>query len=792
MLRHNLLITYRSFLRNKSSFLINLIGLSTGLAGVLLIFLWVQDELHMDAFHKHDNQLFQVLRNEHRDQGIETGDGMPAYLAKTFKEEFPEVISGTSISRLFQNGTLSMGDESIEAEEIFVGKEFFQVFSFELIQGDKEHVLKDKQSIIISESLAKKLFNTTENVLGKTLSYEHGVLSGSFQISGIVADVPAQSTLQFDLVFHQEIFLDNTISWETREWYTAAGQSYLLLQKGTDIPHFNSKIKDYLKPKSRWTKNTSLFVQQYSKRYLHNLYEEGRPAGGRIIYVRLFSIIAVLILLIACINFMNLSTARASRKMKEIGVKKTIGASRSSLIQQFLGESVLMVFLSLIVAGILVNVLLPQFEAFIGKPLRLDLGMGTLLGVGAIMLFTGFLAGGYPAFYLSGFKTVSILKGKRNISLDEKWIRKGLVVFQFALSVIFIVGVLVVDQQIQYTQTKNLGYNRDNILTFQRPNFDNNPEAFLSELKRFPGVANASNMNGSFISGADVQSGYNWREDEDDEKFLFQAPQIGYDMIETLGMEMLQGRSFSREFQDNQFKIIINETALQQMELEEPVGHILDKDVGNGREERQIIGVVKDFHYGSIHQKVEPLILRFRPAGINIMVKIKAGNEKTSLEQIEKLYKKFHPDDPFTYSFLDSDYQMLYQAERKVATLSKYFGGLAIIISCLGLFGLSIFTTEQRTKEIGIRKVLGSSEMGIVQMLTKDFTKTILLGILISVPVSYLVASSWLENFAYNIELDLWFFLLPGILVLALAWVTVGLQTFHAARLSPVHCLRDE
>jgi len=344
----------------------------------------------------------------------------------------------------------------------------------------------------------------------------------------------------------------------------------------------------------------------------------------------------------------------------------------------------------------------------------------------------------------------------------------------------------------QYTQTKNLGYDRDNILSFQRPDFDNNPEAFLSELTHFPGVVGASNMNGSFLSGADAQSGYNWRGEEADENFLFKAPQIGYDMIETLGMEIIAGRSFSREHQDDRLKIIINETALNKMELENPIGHILGKDVGNGREERQIIGVVRDFNYGSIHRRVEPLILRFRPFGQTIMVKIKGGAEKTTLAQIEKLYKTFHPEEPFNYSFLDQDYQRLYEAEGRVAILSKYFSLLAIIISCLGLLGLAHFTTERRSKEIGIRKILGSSAWGIVSLLSREFTQMVLISIAIALPVSYLVAQRWLSSFAYKIELQSWYFVLAAGSTLLIAWLTVGLQTFKAASGRPVHALRDE
>lgn len=791
MFRHHLLIIYRSFLRNKSSFFINLVGLSTGLACVLLIFLWVNDEVGVDKFHEKDSQLYQVMNHYQFPDGIQTRWNTPSLLASEIEQEIPEIESAvTTISReLRPEGVLSNGENINRINALFATDNYFEVFSYELIQGDSKKALVNKNQLVISKELAVKLFGSTEDVIGKSLEWENLYFDGSFQISGVF-DLPANSTVQFDVVAHMDKLVGDDE--DVAVWSDGYAKTYLVLNEGTNIDHFNDKIADYLKSKHATWEPAQLFVRQYSSKYLHGQYENGVLVGGRIAYVKLFTIIALFILLIACINFMNLSTAQASKKMKEIGVKKTIGASRKALVTQFLSESILMVILSMIAAVGLVVMLLPQFNATTGKLLRLNMDGNLLLTVAAIVLVTGFVAGSYPAFYLSGFKPLAVLKGKRDSSIGELWIRKGLVVFQFALSVIFIVGVLVINQQMEYTQSKNLGYDREHILCFQRPNYDD-PQAFLSEIKNISGVVNAGNMNMSFLSGDDAQSGYSWRGRESDEEFLFKAPQIGYDIIETLGMEIVMGRSFSREHNDDVDKIILNETALKMMQLENPIGKLIDKNVGDGnKENRQIIGVVKDFNYGSIHHKVDPLVLRFRSFGLDNMVKMKAGSERGTVKQIEQLFKNFHPAYDFEFTFLDADYQQLYEAESKVAVLSKYFSGLAIIISCLGLFALAAFTAERRTKEIGIRKVLGSSVWGIVNLLSRDFTKMVVTASLIALPISYLIAKNWLEAFAYKIDLQWWFFTLAALITLLIAWLTVAFQTFKAARVNPVECLNDE
>lgn len=803
MIKHNLKITWRGFLRNRTAFAINLIGLSTGLAAVLLIFLWVTDELRVDKFHTQGEQLYQVMHNLDMSQEVMTDHNTPVPLADYLLEELPEVENAVTVNDFFnwpsREGLFVVGDKRVAASGLISGKEFFQIFSYPLLQGDEEQVLTDKNGVVLSERMAIKLFGSTQDVVGRSVEWDYIGFDGLFQVTGVFADPPTHSTEQFDFLFHLDQLIEHD-QW-ANSWSGSYGKTYVLLKKGTDVASFDAKIEQTIQEKHPRNTYSTLFAQIYSDRYLHGTYENGRPAGGRIAYVRLFSIIAVLLLLIACINFMNLSTAQATKKMKEIGVKKTLGASRKMLVMQYLGESMLLVLLSLILSGLLVAVLLPQFNAFTGKELQTNLDGNWVLSILGIALVTGLIAGSYPAFYLSNFNPLTVLKGKLHTSLGEFWARKGLVVFQFSLSILFIVGLLVIHQQIKLTQTQNLGYDRENVLKFQWKGelYDawnglgqdgKNNEQFYSLLDRLdhvPGIVSYSTMKGNILDNIIGQSGISWSGKEEERNFLFKSPIIGYNYIETMGMEMAAGRDFSGDRGDDYSKIILNEAAVKLMEIEDPVGKTIPM---NGSSE--IVGVVKDFHYGSLYNRIDPLIFRYQPNAENILIRIQAGREKETIEHLEALYADILPGLPFTYSFLDEDYQAQYEAENKVSVLSKYFAGLAIIISCLGLFGLATFTAERRMKEIGIRKVLGAGIFSIVRMLSSDFTRTVIVAILIALPIAYFLSSGWLQNFVIRIDLTWWYFLVPGLLVLLIAWATIGMQTLRAARLNPVECLQDE
>jgi ABC-type antimicrobial peptide transport system permease subunit len=486
---------------------------------------------------------------------------------------------------------------------------------------------------------------------------------------------------------------------------------------------------------------------------------------------------------------MNLSTAKASRRIKEVGIKKAVGAGRKTLIIQYLGESMLMTFLSVAFAILLIDLFLPQFNSVTGKQLELNFTSNVLISIASIMLFTGLISGSYPALYLSGFNPATVLKGKLNTSLGELWARKGLVLFQFTLSVILIVCVVVVYRQIQFVLHKNLGYERDNVIYFEiEGKIKENLETFLRETEKIPGISEASSISQSTVGGGNTTQ-LDWEGKDPNIRIPIAIRPVNYGVIEMLDIQIKEGRAFSKNNKTDSLKIILNESAVDAMGIKDPVG----QTVGLGPYKVEILGIIKNFHYESLHQGVAPMFFVLAPQYTEkVIIKIERGRVQEALAGLQKFYTQFNPGFAFDYRFLDEDYQAQYIAETRVASLSRYFACLAIIISCLGLFGLAAFTAERRIKEIGIRKVLGSSELGIVYLLSSDFTKIVIAAIAIALPISYWITRTWLNNFAFKIPLHVWYFASAGALVLMIAWITVGSQAYKAARVSPSQCLKDE
>ena len=790
MWRHNFLLIYRNFIRNKASFLINLIGLSTGLACTILIYLWVTDELKVDKFHERDAQLYQVMqRISGNKDDVLVWDWTPGLLAETLAEEMPEVELALPMVWLDDTGVIGHDETNIKAGELYAGSDFFNLFSFELLTGDKATVLQDINSVVISDELSLKLFGTTKGIVGKTIEWKRTRenVSGDYMISGVFRNPPVNSTIQFDLVFTYERYFKGKP--DLQYWRNSEPWTFVALRPGTDPQQFDRKIEGLMREKNEDSKNSTLFLRKFSDSYLYGNFENGVQVGGRISYVRLFSIIAFFIVLIASINFMNLSTARSSRRSKEVGIKKTVGASRVSLIIQYLAESTLLAFISLFAALCLVNLALPQFNLVTDKNLALSASPGFVAALFGIALITGLLSGSYPALYLSRFKPIGILKGGSSKSPGALWARKGLVVFQFVLSILLIVSVFVVYHQLQYIQSKNLGYDRDNVLVFHKDGtIRENTEPFLEEIKKISGVASASTFDGDMAGNYGFSSTIRWPGYEKPENPIrFGIMIVGQDIIETLDLELVAGTNFPEQA-GPYAKVLLNETAAAVIGFDDPVGQIIT----HRREEYEISGVVRDFHFESLYDEVKPCILRRGSYGNNIYVKIKAGAEQESIAQIEEVYQTFNPGLAFEFKFLDDQYQSLYMAEKRVATLSKYFAGFAILISCLGLFGLAAFSAERRTKEIGIRKILGSSVVGIIGLLSSELIRMVVVALMISLPLSLLIARRWLDSFAFRIELQPWFFIAAGLAVILVAAITIGFHSVKAAFANPVESLRQD
>ncbi len=785
MFKSNLKIAWRNLIKDKQFTFLNVLGLSAGLACSLLIFLWVNDELAFDHFFANNDRLYQLMERQTTNGNTGISDGSSGPLSEAVAQQMPEVEYSTPLAPpgWFPKFTLSANDKIIKALGQYAGKDYFRVFSFNLLDGNKENVLANKNSIVISDELAKKLFGTTENIPGRPIRFQQ---SDIFYVSGVFEKTPYHSSQQFDFVLNWDYF-KSVQDWVTN-WNNVGPQNFVLLKKGTNINAFNKKIAGIIAAHGGNDSRVA-FATRFSDVYLHNNVGVNSGSSGRIQYVKMFSLIALFILLIACINFMNLSTAKASNRMKEVGIKKVVGADRKQLIFQFLSESVLLTSVAMMFAVLMATLFMPAFNRITGKEISLHFDTETIFIFIGIVLFTGLLAGSYPALYLSKFNPHVILKGKLHSSFGEMISRKGLVVFQFTLSSILIIAVIIIYRQIQFIQSTDPGYNKDNIVRIDAEGkIQGTEQEFVNELKSIPGVTSASYTFSNVVGHTFGDYGLSWEGKNPNESVYFEVFGGGYDFIKTMGMHMLSGRTFSKDYRADTANIVLNESAVKVMNLKDPVG----KTVHLYRHPMQIIGVVKDFHFESMHEMVKPSYILLQPHGGKIVARINAAHQKETIAAIQHLYESYNPGFPFTFIFLDEAYQKQYVSETRVSVLSKYFAGLAIIISCLGLFGLAAFTAQKRRKEIGIRKVIGASVSSITTMLSTDFLKLILLSLLIACPVSWWLMDNWLLGFAYRIHITPVVFLIAGGSIMLITLFTIGFQSIKAAIANPVTSLRSE
>lgn len=761
-----------------------MVGLSIGMACSILILLWVVDELSYDRFHANSDRIFRVMEHQDYSDEIFTTTSTPGILAPALKEEVPEIEYATTYT-WNMNYLFTKDDKSLKENGIYARPDFFHILTIGLEAGNRNELLTNPYSVVISQDLAQKYFGS-ENPVGQSVTINQDEVH---TVTGVFRKLPDHSSLQFDYVLPFEDWLKNN-EWAT-EWGNNGPRTIVSLHKQADAAAVSDKIKNFIKERNEGSV-VEMFLYPFADLYLYGRFVDGKVTGGRIDYVRLFSVVAVFVLIIACINFMNLSTARATRRAKEVGIRKSIGAGRGSLVGQFIGESLIITFTSLLAAGLLAELFLPVFNELAGKEIAVNYTDPIYLLIFAgIALITGLVSGSYPAFYLSSFEAVKTLKGTIRSSAGEVFARKGLVVFQFALSVILIVSTIVVYNQIQYTQTKNLGYEKENLIYFptNEGDLNNRWDAFRQELLAHPGVKQVSRSSHIFLGRNSNTSGVEWPGKDSESLVLFEAIRADYELVETLGFRMAEGRSFSREYGTDSTKVILNEAAIEVMGMEEPVG----QTISFWGDDREIIGVVEDFNYQHLRNNVEPLFMILNPQNTwNGFVRLQSDDMNRTIRELESIYMQFNPDYPFDYKFMDQQYAALYKSEMRVGDLAKYFSLFAILISCLGLFGLSAFTAEQRTKEIGIRKVLGASVQNLVLLLSKDFTRLVLISIVIALPVSWWLMDQWLSDYAYRIEIRWWMFALSGAVAITIAWATVSWQSIKAALMNPVASLKSE
>jgi len=789
MFKNNLTIAWRRLVKDRQFSLLNILGLSTGLACAILIVGWVNDELAVDKYT--EKNLYQLLLNSPADnnRAIATADYTPGYLAETLEKEFPEVQAAAAVvlnAWHDQKGVLRTGDRSITSNGVFITANFFHLFSFPLVAGDKQQVLRDKNDVVISTDLAQRLFGTTDNLIGKTFEWSPKDYAGVYRVSGVYRKPPANATMQFDLAFNYTLFLDH--NQKLLDWRNNDPSTFVLLKTGANIDAFNKKIAGLIKAKNEKAGST-LFAQRYSDRYLHGVYENGHPAGGRIEYVRLFSLIAAFILLIAAINFMNLSTAKAAGRIKEAGIKKVIGAKRSALIGQYLAESLLLTAFAVLLAIGLAALALPQFDQVTGKQLHLHFDGPFITGIIGITLLTGIGAGSYPALYLSSFKPAASLAGKLHNSISELLVRKGLVVFQFTLSALFIVAVLVVVRQMNLVQTRNLGYNRSHLLYFH-PSFDASLPDLVREVKNVPGVLDAANFGQNITDRNGGTTDISWPGKDPATNISFTDLSIGYGFIETAGIKMQSGRTFSRQYGNEKASVIFNQAAIEVMGLKDPIG----KTVHLWGIDRQIIGVAANFHFQSLHETIKPCFFECNesPFAGNIMVRLAPGAEQATIQRLGDIYKTRSGGLALEYSFLEDDFQRLYAAETRVAVLARYFAALAVVISGLGLFGLAAYNAQKRQREIGIRKVIGASTQSLLALLSRDFLMLAGLALLIAFPAAAWLCGRWLDSFAYRVSLSADLFIRAGLSTFGITVGSIGWQCLRAAGANPIRALRAE
>lgn len=798
MLSNFFKIAYRNILRNKSFSVINITGLAIGMASAMLILLWVQNEMSYDSFYVNSDRLYQCWNRDKGNDGLSCWDVTPKPLAAGLKKEYPEIEKA---SRVFWEEAFlfTVGEKKMNVTGNMVDPDFITMFGFPFLKGNPNTALNNPTDIVITQSLARKLFDS-EDVIGKTIKIDNKYF---FTVSGLMKDLPVNTGFMFEYLLPWSHM--KTTDQDDSSWGNNSTRNYVMLKKGASLASVNAKIKDIIKRHTTHETTTETFLYPVSRLRLHGEFENGKEAGGRIETVKAFIIIAVFILLIACINFMNMSTARSEKRAREVGIRKVVGARKGALIGQFLGESILIALISGIIALVIVQLSLPAFSTLTGKfmvintptirPLQIDYSNGWfLLSFAGFILFTGLIAGSYPAFFLSSFKPVIVLKGafKKVHALVTP--RKVLVVLQFTFSIILIICTIIIQQQVKYSQERQTGYNKNNLVYIPLSgDIKKNYDLIKNDLTD-KGIATAVTKTSAPLTENWSSGGADWQGKDPNDRTNFNYYNTDGGIIATGGLQLVQGRDIDlKNYPTDSNGAIVNEAAVRAMGLKNPVGQVFNR--GRWGTEWHIVGVVKDFILSSPYKSIEPMVIQGPKADWFNVIHIRFNPSHSTAESIaatEKVFKQFNPEYPFEYYFIDERYAAKFSSEQITGTLTAFFAGLTIFISCLGLFGLAAYMAENRIKEIGVRKVLGASVTSLVTLLSKDFVKLVLLAIIIASPVAWWSMYQWLANFNYKVNISWWIFAVSGIVAILVALLTVSFQAIKAAMANPVKSLRSE
>jgi putative ABC transport system permease protein len=789
MLKNYIKTAWRNLFRNKAFSLINILGLALGMACSLLMMLWVKDELDIDSFHQYDDDLYSVYERQYHDGQIDGGFNTPGLMAEEMKTVFPEVDFASSFA-WNELETFEANNKILKVDGNYACEDFFKMFSYPLLQGDAATALKAPVDVAISRKMATDFFGSPEEAFGKSIRFNN---TKDFEVSAVFEDVKGNSSLKFDYLINWQTFIENN-NW-AKDWGNNGPNTFLKLRAGADPAAFEKKITKFI---DNYNKQQSeiwyveLGIQKFSDRYLYSTFNNGKIVGGKIQYVRLFTVVAVFILLIACINFMNLTTARSVKRAKEIGVRKVVGAFRTALVRQFIGEALMIALFSFVAAILVVWLFLPFFNSVTRKEISLPFDQPFFWGTVVLLtLVTGLIAGSYPAFYLSSFNPVGVLKGALKFRNSKLWFRKSLVVFQFVLSIGLIISTIVVSKQVDYIQSAHLGYDRENLIYIPlEGTLPEKYQVFKEQGLTSPGVATISRITQSPTAIHNGTGGVQWEGKDPTSMVQFTQAAIGYDFLEAMKLRMAAGREYSKEFPGDSVGYIVNETAAKLFNYKDPIGMPLTFWGTKGH----IVGVVHDFHFTSFHHAIRPLVLRL---GENMghgwaLVRTEPGKAKEAIASLGKICKELNPAFPFTYKFSDAEYDEMYKSEQIVSTLANGFAFLAIFISCLGLLGLAMFTAEQRTKEIGIRKILGAPLHSLFTLLSKEMLLLVSAAIVIASPLAWYAMENWLNDYTYRTDIPLWIFLVAGSTAIMIALATISFQTLKALLSDPVKSLRSE